>query len=237
LTIDTSGNVGITNALTMSTLTVTNGLSVGSLSVGGATINSTGAAEVAYLDGVTSNIQTQLDGKQASSSILTNTTASYTTAEQTKLSGIETGADVTDTANVTAAGALMDSEVTNLAQVKAFDSTDYATAAQGSKADSALQPTGDGSQLTGIDALPSQSAHSGKYLTTDGSNASWGTVTQTQGMLHVFNTDSNGNLVWDNAATSIYDADFNYLHDAVIIGTDDMSFSVDSNGHLIMTIS
>ena len=37
------------------------------------------------------------------------------------------------------AGALMDSEVTNLAQVKAFDSTDYATAAQGSTADSAMQ--------------------------------------------------------------------------------------------------
>ena len=42
--------------------------------------------------------------------------------------GVENNADVTDTANVTAAGALMDSEVTNLAQVKAFDSTDYAAA-------------------------------------------------------------------------------------------------------------
>ena len=39
---------------------------------------------------------------------------------------VEDGADVTDTANVTSAGALMDSEVTNLAQVKAFDATDYA---------------------------------------------------------------------------------------------------------------
>ena len=57
----------------------------------------------------------------------------------TKLDTIETNADVTDAANVTAAGALMDSEVTNLAQVKAFDSSNYATAAQGSKADSALQ--------------------------------------------------------------------------------------------------
>ena len=57
----------------------------------------------------------------------------------TKLDGIETAADVTDTANVTAAGALMDSEVTNLAQVKAFDSSDYATSAQGTTADSALQ--------------------------------------------------------------------------------------------------
>ena len=47
------------------------------------------------------------------------------------LDGIEALADVTDTANVTAAGALMESEVTNLAQVKAFDSSAYATAAQG----------------------------------------------------------------------------------------------------------
>ena len=46
--------------------------------------------------------------------------------DKTKLSGIEALADVTDTANVTTAGALMDSEVTNLAQVKAFDTTDYA---------------------------------------------------------------------------------------------------------------
>jgi len=55
---------------------------------------------------------------------------------------VEDGADVTDTTNVTAAGALMDSEVTNLAQVKAFDSTDYATAAQGTTADNALPKAG-----------------------------------------------------------------------------------------------
>jgi hypothetical protein len=52
----------------------------------------------------------------------------------TKLDGVEASADVTDTANVTSAGALMDSEVTNLAQVKSFDSSDYATAAQGRSA-------------------------------------------------------------------------------------------------------
>ena len=52
----------------------------------------------------------------------------FVDGDKTKLDGIEAGADVTDTANVTAAGALMDSEVTNLAQVKAFDSSDYAPA-------------------------------------------------------------------------------------------------------------
>ena len=72
----------------------------------------------------------------------------FVDGDKTKLDGIETGADVTDATNVTAAGALMDSEVTNLAQVKAFDSSDYATAAQGTTADSALQPTGVGSALT-----------------------------------------------------------------------------------------
>jgi len=60
----------------------------------------------------------------------------------TKLDGIETSADVTDTTNVTAAGALMDSEVTNLADVKAFDTTDYATSAQGNTADAALPKAG-----------------------------------------------------------------------------------------------
>ena len=69
-------------------------------------------------------------------------------ADGSKLDGIEAGANVTDTANVTAAGALMDSEVTNLAQVKAFDSADYATAAQGSLADSATQPGDNISTLT-----------------------------------------------------------------------------------------
>jgi len=53
----------------------------------------------------------------------------FVNGDKTKLDGIEASADVTDATNVTAAGALMDTEVTNLAQVKAFDASDYATAA------------------------------------------------------------------------------------------------------------
>ena len=82
----------------------------------------------------------------------------------TKLDGIEAGADVTDTTNVTAAGALMDSEVTNLAQVKAFDSADYATAAQGTKADAALPTTG--GAMTG--AITTNSTFDGRDVATDG---------------------------------------------------------------------
>lgn len=51
----------------------------------------------------------------------------YTSAEASKLSGIEAGADVTDTTNVTAAGALMDSELTDLAGIKALDTSTLAT--------------------------------------------------------------------------------------------------------------
>jgi hypothetical protein len=72
----------------------------------------------------------------------------FVNGDKTKLDGIEALADVTDTANVTAAGALMDSEVTNLAAVKAFDPTDYATAAQGALADSATQSGDNVSTLT-----------------------------------------------------------------------------------------
>ena len=82
------------------------------------------------------------------------------TETKRNLDGIEALADVTDTANVSAAGALMESEVTNLAQVKAFDSSAYATALQGTKADSAQQPPiegafvdGDKTKLDGIEAL------------------------------------------------------------------------------------
>ena len=72
----------------------------------------------------------------------------FVDGDKTKLDGIEAGADVTDTANVTAAGALMDSEVTNLAAVKAFDPADYAT-----PADIANMVESDTTGVTGADAV------------------------------------------------------------------------------------
>lgn len=105
---------------------------------------------------------------QGYSAVLAATTASYTTAEETKLAGIAEGADVTNTASVTAAGALMDSEVANLPAVKAFNPADYATAAQGATADSAVQPGDD------ADTLGSGAALDGHILTADGlGGAAW----------------------------------------------------------------
>jgi hypothetical protein len=84
----------------------------------------------------------------------------FVDGDKTKLDGISPNADATDATSVTAAGALMDSEVTNLAAVKAFDPSDYATAEQGSRADSATQPDdianmveSDVTGVTGADAI------------------------------------------------------------------------------------
>ena len=148
-----------------------------------------------------------------------------------KLDGIEAGADVTDTTNVTAAGALMDSEVDadiktltlpasttistfgasliddaaasnarttlGLGTAATTASTAYATAAQGTTADSAVQPndsptfgavtatsfSGDGSSLTGLPAgytdsdvdthLNYSTATSGQVLSYNGSDYDW----------------------------------------------------------------
>jgi hypothetical protein len=95
-------------------------------------------------------------------------------AAAAKVTGIEASADVTDTANVTAAGALMDSEVTNLAQVKAFDSSDYATAAQGTLATTAIQSadlatiatTGDYSDILNTPTLGTASLYSLNFFAT-----------------------------------------------------------------------
>ena len=88
----------------------------------------------------------------------------FVNGDKTKLDGIEAGADVTDATNVTAAGALMDSEVTNLAQVKAFDATDYGTAAQGAAADAALPKAG--GAMTG--AITTNSTFDGRDVAVDG---------------------------------------------------------------------
>jgi hypothetical protein len=133
--------------------TVTNSIATklpltGGALTGAVTTNSTfDGVDIAVRDGVltstttTANAALPKAGGAMTGAITTNSTfdGRNVSVDGTKLDTIETSADVTDTTNVTAAGALMDSEITNLAQVKAFDSSDYATAAQGTTADSALQ--------------------------------------------------------------------------------------------------
>ena len=100
------------------------------------------STELGYLDGVTSAIQTQLNAKQAQPS-----EGAFANGDKTKLDGIEPSADVTDNTNVTNAGALMDSELTDLAGVKGVTiSTLQVKPSEGAFAN------GDKTKLDGIEA-------------------------------------------------------------------------------------
>ena len=107
-----------------------------------------------------------LAGGAMTGAITTNSTfdGRNVSTDGTKLDTVATNADVTNTTSVTNAGALMDSEVTNLAQVKAFDSSDYATSAQGTLAANALPKAG--GAMTG--AITTNSTFDGRDVATDG---------------------------------------------------------------------
>jgi len=62
---------------------------------------------------------------EANSAVALNTAKTGITTQQTSDITANNAKVTANTANVTSAGALMDSEVTNLADVKAFDTTDY----------------------------------------------------------------------------------------------------------------
>lgn len=67
-----------------------------------------------------------------------------------------------------------------------FETTDSGATVFGNVTATAFY--GDGSNLSGVDALPTQTGNSGKYLTTDGSDASWDSV-QSGAILDVFWTN------------------------------------------------
>lgn len=127
--------------------------------------NHTGTQPISSIN----NLQTELNSKlnlsdigvtiQGYSTILANTTASYTTSEQTKLTGIEAGAEVNVNADwgaisgdaqilnkpvlstVATTGAYSDlSGLPILGTASATNITDYATSAQGALADTSIQP-------------------------------------------------------------------------------------------------
>lgn len=103
------------------------------------------STEIGYLDGVTSNIQTQIDSKAPLSN--PTFTGTVTLPNNTVTNAMLAGS--------IANNKLQNSSITiNGTQVSLGGSTNITTG----------------------DALPAQSGNAGKYLTTDGTNASWATV-------------------------------------------------------------
>lgn len=101
-------------------------------------IGGVSATELVYLDGVTSNVQTQLDAKLA----ITTAASTYAPLASPAFTGTPTAPTASTGTNTTQVA------TTAFVQQTSFDS-----------------------------ALPSQTGNAGKYVTTDGTNASWGTIT------------------------------------------------------------
>ena len=87
------------------------------------------AADHSKLDGIEASATADQTSAQIKAAVEAATDSNvFTDADHSKLDAIEASADQTDTANVTAAGALMDSELTNLAAVKAINQSLVTTA-------------------------------------------------------------------------------------------------------------
>ena len=79
-------------------------------------------ADHTKLDGIEANATADQTDAEIRAAVEAATDSNvFTDADHSKLDGIEASADVTDTTNVTAAGAVMDSELTNETAVKSLD--------------------------------------------------------------------------------------------------------------------
>ena len=167
----------------------------GAISVNTSTIQARVAnvsdTEIGYLDGVTSAIQTQIDGKSptaGSSSIttlgtVTTGTWSATTIATTKggtgLTGYTAGdivyASATDTLAKLAKGT--DGKLlTMVSGAPAWADAPVSLPTQTSHSGQYLTTNGSTASWATVEALPTQTSNSGKYLTTDGTSASWSTL-------------------------------------------------------------
>ena len=181
--------------------------------------NTSGSADtVVNLD--THNVTELADVTDAGSGAI------ITSSERTKLTNIEENADVTDTANVTAAGALMDSEVD--ADIKTLSLPANTTISDFGKtvvddADAAAARTTLGVDASGTDNSTPVTLANTNYLSISGQEITGGTVpigsggtgqttaqasidalTQSSGATdnHVLTKNSSGNAVWAAAPGS-----------------------------------
>ena len=82
------------------------------------------ATDGTKLDGIESNATADQTGAEIKTALFNESdTNNLTDTLLSKLNGVEASADVTDTTNVTAAGALMDSELTDLAGIKSLNTS------------------------------------------------------------------------------------------------------------------
>jgi hypothetical protein len=123
VTIDIDSTVAtLTGSQTLSNKTLATPVVSGNLTTNGLIDGRDVATDGTKLDGIESGATADQTASEIKTAYESNAdTNAFTDADHSKLDGIEASADVTDTTNVTAAGALMDSELTSEASVKALN--------------------------------------------------------------------------------------------------------------------
>ena len=141
------------------------------------------STELGYLDGVTSNLQTQLDAKLA----ITAAASTYAPLADPTFTGTVTLPSTTSIGGVSAAEIVYLDGVTSNVQTQlngkaglaspAFTGTPTAPTASTGTNTTQVATTAFVQQTSFNNSLPLQTGNAGKYVTTDGTNASWGTIT------------------------------------------------------------
>ena len=141
------------------------------------------STEIGYLDGVTSNLQTQLNDKLA----ITAAASTYAPLADPTFTGTVTLPSTTSIGGVSAAEIVYLDGVTSNVQTQldgkaglaspAFTGTPTAPTASTGTNTTQLATTAFVQQAAFNDTLPSQTGNAGKYVTTDGTNASWAAIT------------------------------------------------------------
>jgi hypothetical protein len=95
------------------------------------------------------------------------------------MSRARTNADnyAADINGVTASTGLSGGGTSGTVSVALDTSSAYVVPSQSTHSGKYLTTNGTAASWASVDALPSQTSNSGKYLTTDGSSASWATIT------------------------------------------------------------
>jgi hypothetical protein len=190
------------------------------------------ATDGAKLDGIEAGATTDQTDAEIRAAVEAATDSNvFTDADHSKLNGIEASADVTDTANVTAAGALMDSEVD--ADLKTLSLPANTTISAYGK--------------TLVDDADAATARSTLGLGTAATTASSAYATAAQGTtadaaLPKSGGTMTGNLSFGDSDKAIFGAgsDFRIYHDgsnSYIEDVGDGILSIDTNGSMIQLVS
>jgi hypothetical protein len=126
-------------------------------------IGTVSSTEIGYLGGVTSSLQTQLNNKQPLATVLTNTTASFTTTLESKLNGIAAGAEVNVNADWNAVSG--DAQILNKPSFAAIATSGSASdLLTGTVSDTRLPSTMSGKTFTSDLTIDKTSGQASLYL-------------------------------------------------------------------------